>query len=509
MKTECPHCSKVIDNRQFENHINQHEQGIIRTKKRKTFKSKEKKLNRKGKYKHLSHQERKEKLIEEGIIEPPKDKITLAEKKGTVTVKVNLKNISFDQGQLLVIHNDKTYSYCEKHIKPEYNNFLSLYRENVGDSIILIFSNHKLEWNKDLSSLLNIIESNYHNKYSKKCPLCSQFIMNKAFREHLLICQEYEIQWKEGLKLNYQQPATTPILEKNVDVTNRDSSQREKLLDICMSISQQRQHEKYCKLQSIGRLVLKDQKTGKIYLWWLYNDISKSHTYIKDLAGRVVGVNMNPNHLKVIKGSPVSKNSKLIGDLLTSEKAETSMKNQSILKLKNRSNYQSNPDGNTWNIMVRHLISGKKKEKEITWGTLKGLIEASNEIKRKYRYQINDKELVSFLNEKLVNISIEKLFKDAKPFIKDSIRLRNQDILEKEQESVKRSHIFDDITIVIDGGPGTGKTTSLIQRMRFLSSPVAIREYISELSEDKITKDNQHSVQKLALYSLLSFLPTI
>jgi len=72
----------------------------------------------------------------------------------------------------------------------------------------------------------------------------------------------------------------------------------------------------------------------------------------------------------------------------------------------------------------------------------------------------------------------KKLYLDkAQSFIRKYAELRYQPILDPAQESIKRSKIFKG-PLIINGGPGTGKTTSLIQRIKFLISP-SIEEYIT------------------------------
>ena len=61
-------------------------------------------------------------------------------------------------------------------------------------------------------------------------------------------------------------------------------------------------------------------------------------------------------------------------------------------------------------------------------------------------------------------------------YIRTSQELRVQHILDPIQEGAKRDHIFDDHFVVIEGGPGTGKTTTLIQRIKFLTART-IEEY--------------------------------
>ncbi len=61
----------------------------------------------------------------------------------------------------------------------------------------------------------------------------------------------------------------------------------------------------------------------------------------------------------------------------------------------------------------------------------------------------------------------EQSLKDAENFIRKNAEMRYQPILDPWQEEIKRSNIFNS-TVAIDGGPGTGKTTALIQRIKFL-----------------------------------------
>lgn len=71
-----------------------------------------------------------------------------------------------------------------------------------------------------------------------------------------------------------------------------------------------------------------------------------------------------------------------------------------------------------------------------------------------------------------------------KQFVRSELTLRSQHILDPSQEEAKRSHIYDGIPVLIDGGPGTGKTTTTIQRLKFLLSDMALREYTSLSKQD-------------------------
>ena len=76
--------------------------------------------------------------------------------------------------------------------------------------------------------------------------------------------------------------------------------------------------------------------------------------------------------------------------------------------------------------------------------------------------------------------------KQTQSFIRKDLALRDQHFLDIAQENAKRSHLYDGVPIVIEGGPGTGKTTTMIQRLKFLISPQALEEYEAPLTEEQI-----------------------
>lgn len=76
--------------------------------------------------------------------------------------------------------------------------------------------------------------------------------------------------------------------------------------------------------------------------------------------------------------------------------------------------------------------------------------------------------------------------KSLRTFLRTGISLRSQHLLDEYQETAKRSHLFDGCAVVIDGGPGTGKTTTTIQRLKFLLSRQALEGYDNPLTEQQI-----------------------
>ena len=85
----------------------------------------------------------------------------------------------------------------------------------------------------------------------------------------------------------------------------------------------------------------------------------------------------------------------------------------------------------------------------------------------------NEKEKLSAAFNKL-----NEKYQNAVSFIRQQASLRNQPILDKHQINIKFDSLFDGSTLVIDGGPGTGKTTTLIQRLKFLIEKESLEEYI-------------------------------
>lgn len=65
-------------------------------------------------------------------------------------------------------------------------------------------------------------------------------------------------------------------------------------------------------------------------------------------------------------------------------------------------------------------------------------------------------------------------------FIRQQGKLRFNPILDPVQNRIKTQNLFNDVTIIIDGGPGTGKTTTMIQRLKYLTDWDAIEEDFRE-----------------------------
>lgn len=106
-----------------------------------------------------------------------------------------------------------------------------------------------------------------------------------------------------------------------------------------------------------------------------------------------------------------------------------------------------------------------------------------------------DKEEFEKLELKLseTNNRIEELKKHIHRRINKDFGLGEVFILDPIQEKIKRSKVLDG-PLIINGGPGTGKTTALIQRIKFLITEEAINEVkeITEPDKEILYNDNSN-----------------
>lgn len=131
------------------------------------------------------------------------------------------------------------------------------------------------------------------------------------------------------------------------------------------------------------------------------------------------------------------------------------------------------------------IEKAKKEAEEATRRKAEAERLRQEEIRRQEEERRNQKEIEELLAK--IDKS-EQDIRQTQSFIRDEVSLRSQHILDENQEEAKRSHLFDGIPIVIEGGPGTGKTTTVIQRLKFLISAAALRDYEANLTDKQINE---------------------
>lgn len=147
-----------------------------------------------------------------------------------------------------------------------------------------------------------------------------------------------------------------------------------------------------------------------------------------------------------------------------------------------------------FNVDARHgLIQTEGQDKDFTFNSLYKKLEELRELEQRHE------EIEALISEREEDISAEaqqlvealekneaeisELKSRITKYIAQEVALRDNPHLDDYQEDIKRSKVFDG-PLIINGGPGTGKTTSLIQRITYLTS-YTILEKTGELSKEK------------------------
>lgn len=507
-KQKCRKCGKMIAVVGYKNHLKQHEQNELKAKNSDltnttdATKSVNSKIDRSNPTKiHIVDRNKKsptiptpKKVIKKkkkkvdankylniallSVKEQPKS-IPLLEREKVHKIEFNIDSIDFQDGTF----NIREYQYEKKNdsdFKSAYNYLKDLYKINIGSTIILeVVENKGIRENENLYRMRNRFLEIYRNKYESKCEICNIYFPKDKIDEHKRGCTEIIIQTKVDGKIpdkiiikkpeEYLSKGQKQIIEsKNHDIEKK--VKRDGIYEICLSIQKQSNYEKHCKYRSVGRLQSKSVRKGN-KVFWIYNDMPENTIVKNDMHGQPISLIRDPNISKVINGTPISKNHKIVFDLLSSTKAKNNTGKVDLIIL-NKASYFNASDGKTKGVKIQSRIT----KDSVSWASLESLIKKIEEINA-LGIKLNESQINAKLLDIIQGATTEELFADIKPFIRRAMELRGLGYLESDQEDIKRSHIFDGCTLVIDGGPGTGKTTSLVQRIRFLTSPSALLSY--------------------------------
>ncbi len=309
------------------------------------------------------------------------------------------------------------------------------------------------------------------------------------------------------------------------------------LENIANEIENHTAHERDVLNPSIGRAAV-SIKENNLVIWIVNRDYEGSYNIRKNILGNYTGTEYSGiTDTYTSDGPCVSKNSNLGRILCYNYKGEHDavMKNgeTTSFNLHNTCTY-IHQDGNISNIRIGTESQGgyynfqnidqlrtavsetknsiKKKEKDLKLLEKERNDANEEELKKRREYEISlkkikDEKKICQLNlqrkkEEAEYIEQERLrkeeqlrleeekkefsnnleilnkkHKNAISFIRKQASLRIQPILDRNQTDIKFSSLFDDSILIINGGPGTGKTTTLIQRLKLLIEKDSLQDY--------------------------------
>jgi hypothetical protein len=241
--------------------------------------------------------------------------------------------------------------------------------------------------------------------------------------------------------------------------------------------------------KAIGRFDIKI-KENKLTIWLTQSPNVGGYKVVRDHDGIPIAYLEGPPTTYKKDGPCVDKNTNLGGILIMHHSGThdyvTDGKNHQI-ELFNKAAYKPSHSGQANDLSIRFADDPNEyrfKSLDLLFEKIAGEISEIAEIEGALQVAEDAAEIEN------LNYSLEarrkqltELKNDLHEFIRANAALRSQPILDPVQEEIKRSNIFNK-TLVINGGPGTGKTTTLIQRIKYLTSPT-IEEMKPDLTESQ------------------------
>ncbi len=216
--------------------------------------------------------------------------------------------------------------------------------------------------------------------------------------------------------------------------------------------------------------------------FWIINKEATIVKYQTDFNGNIiVETAFAENSTLKGDGFPVPRDNKLGQILIGNHEGKhkyITLKGEIEIEIFNRAIYT--PINDDIDLAIDITIRLQFDLKTYSFQTIRKIISLQNEIdiSNEKLQDANEKDGLELIN-KIAEKEAEKLiyFNKAQNFIRKLASLRYQPILDEIQDAIRRSNIFTN-PLIINGGPGTGKTISLIQRIKFLISR-SIEEYIT------------------------------
>ena len=266
-------------------------------------------------------------------------------------------------------------------------------------------------------------------------------------------------------------------------------------------IQRRKEVESYCKNFAVAHAKIQERNGTSLKVWLINtNELAMGSKIHFGITGNAHISQGQPQAVSSGGGVLISKNSKLAEYIIKKPEgffeipSPTGIKNLKlntvttyVPDLSNEKAYDVKgwgPLGEDWwmSVIPRERVSPPEESHEE-----EAIIDifdiAGSEVETNEVVQIDDQN-------GLVLISEEYLEEDNIPvhlnrYVSETAELKYQPILDPWQEEYKRNNFFDGTTAILDGGPGTGKTTTLIQRIKFLIDDAALQDYSDHLNQNQ------------------------
>lgn len=272
---------------------------------------------------------------------------------------------------------------------------------------------------------------------------------------------------------------------------------KEKIEDIAHCIKRHRELELAINAsnKAVGRSLTNYNNEEKQF--WFITKQATVVQFQKDFNGNVIP-NSSYTESTTYKGDgvPVPRDSKLGGLLIQNHEGKHKYSTPSgviEIEIFNRASYNpSNFDGEyATDILIRIADDSKSHSFQNIAKILELQLEIDQEKEElKKATEEEAKKLIESIDKK--EEEKRQYLNKAQGFIRRYAQLRFQPILDPMQDSIRRSNIFNG-SLIINGGPGTGKTTSLIQRIKYLISPTIEEEIVLSKDQKEILFDQKTS----------------
>ena len=269
------------------------------------------------------------------------------------------------------------------------------------------------------------------------------------------------------------------------------------------SILKQRRKEVdlYCKNFAVAHAKIQEVSGSSLKVWLINtNELAMGSKIHFGITGNAHIIQGQPQAVSSGGGVLISKNSKLAEHIIKksegvfqipSPRGIRNLKlNEVATYIPDRSNEKAydvkgwQPLGDNWLLPVipkEQAYIEQEPEDEETILAVLGSDNSDTETFEEVHLD-NDSSLVLISDEDLQQ---ENIPVHLNRYVSETAELKYQPILDPWQEEYKRKNFFNGTTAILDGGPGTGKTTTLIQRIKFLIDDAALEDYSDHLNQSQ------------------------